>query len=156
MTSCGLCVHSGGVWAASPKILPQRPKDSRWNLTFACFGCWKRLGQVYSKGPNLEASPVTALLSKFTANIYLWFWLWSQGSSRDSAAMLLAWSFQDLSFQNLCHNCICKEVILGINSWLADGFTQWSLYQAPGIYRQSRSMLCLAQGSEITSIERLP
>lgn len=44
---------------------------------------------------ELEASPVTALLSKFTANIYLWFWLWSQGSPRDSTAMLLAWSFQD-------------------------------------------------------------
>lgn len=59
------------------------------------------MGHVYLKGHNLglslelEASPVIALLSKFTANIYLWFWLWSQGSPRDSAAMLLAWSFQD-------------------------------------------------------------
>lgn len=75
-----------------------------------------------------------------------------QGLSCNAACM----EFSRLSFQNLCHNCICKEVVLGINSWLADGFTQWSLYQAPGIYRQSRSMLCLAQGSEITSIERLP
>lgn len=61
----------------------------------------KQIGPRLLKGHNLglslelEASPVTALLSKFTANIYLWFWLWSQGSPRDSAAMLLAWSFQD-------------------------------------------------------------
>lgn len=75
-----------------------------------------------------------------------------QGLSCNAACM----EFSRSSFQNLCHNCICKEVILGINSWLADGFTQWSLFQAPGIYRQSRSMLYLAQGSEITSIERLP
>lgn len=74
-----------------------------------------------------------------------------QGLSCNAACM----EFSRSSFKNLCHNCICKEV-LAINSWLADGFTQWSLYQAPGFYRQSRSMLYLAQGSEIPSIERLP
>lgn len=48
---------------------------------------------------RLEASPETALLSDFTVSIHLWFWLWSQGSPRDSAAMLLAWNLQDGVFK---------------------------------------------------------
>lgn len=91
---------------------------------------------------ELEASPETALLSKFTANVQPGL---PQGLSCNAASM----DFSRSSFQNLCHNCICKEVVFGINSWLADGFTQWSLYQAPSIYRQSRSTQYLAQGSEI-------
>lgn len=74
-----------------------------------------------------------------------------QGLSCNAASR----DFSRSSFQNLCHNCICKEVVLGINSWLADGFTQWSLYQASSTHRQSRSMLHLAQGSEIECIERI-
>lgn len=62
-----------------------------------------------------------------------------QGLNCNAACM----EFSRSAFKNLCHNCICKEV-LGINSWLADVFTQWSLYQALGIYRQSRSVLYLA------------
>lgn len=148
MTSRGLCLHSGVAWVTSPKVLPYKPKRSRWNSTLCYLVCWNlRLCQVYSK----RSQP------------WVEFWTWGkfwncsafkthckrvslvlavepalpQGLSCNAASL----DFSRSSFQNLCHNCICKEVVLGINSWLADGFTQWSLYQAPSIYRQSRSML---------------
>lgn len=162
MTSRGLCLHSGVAWVTSPKVLPYKPKHSRWNSTLCWLVCWNlRLCQVYSKrsqpwvefqtwGKSWNGSafkiPCKCVSSVLAVEPGL-----PQGLSCNAASM----DFSRSSFQNLCHNCICKEVVLGINSWLADGFTQWSLYQAPSIYRQSRSMLYLAQGSEIESIERL-
>lgn len=148
MTSCGLCFRSGGVWVASPKILPQRPKDSRWNLTFACLGCWNRLGQVYWKGPNLglslelEASSITALLSKFTANVCLWFWLWSQGCPRDSAAMLLAWSFQDQVFKTCVTIVYAKKSSLELTAGLQMGSHNGACFR-PQAFTDNQGQCCI-------------
>lgn len=124
--------------------------------------CWNlRLCQVYSKrsqpwvefqtrGKSWNCSAFKIHCKRISSVLAVEPGL-PQGLSCNAAST----DFSRSSFQNLCHNCICKEVVLGINSWLADGFTQWSLYQAPSIHRQSRSMLHLAQGSEIESIERI-
>lgn len=55
--------------------------------TLDCAGFTQR-GHNLWLSFELEASPETALLSKFTANLHFQFWLWSQGSSRAVVAAL--------------------------------------------------------------------
>lgn len=70
---------------------------------------------------KLVASPETALLSKFTANVYLQFWLWSQGSPRDSVAMLLAEIFQDQVFKTCVTIVYAKKSSLELTAGLQMG-----------------------------------
>lgn len=66
------------------------------------------------------ASPETALLSKFTANVYLQFWLWSLVFSRDSVATLLALIFQDEVFKT-CVTIVYAKKSLELTAGLQMG-----------------------------------
>lgn len=122
MTLCGLRLRSGVVWVASHKVLLYKHNGSRWSSTLCCLTCWNLwLCQAYKLGLSfeLEASPEAALLSN--CGISLWFRLWSQGSPRDSVAVLLVWIFQDQVFKACVTTVYAKKLSLDLTAGLQMG-----------------------------------
>lgn len=96
---------------------------------------------------KLEASPETSQLSKFNAKVYLQFWLWSQGSPRDSvAAILLAWIFQDQVFKTCVTFVYAKKSSLELTAGLQMGSHNGACIR-PQAFTDDQGQCCIWPGA---------
>lgn len=126
MMSHGLYLHLRESHLPKSYLINPSAQDETPHYVFLCvetLDCARFVQKGHNLGLSfeLEASAETALLSKFTANMYLRFWLWSQGSPRDSVTVLLAWIFQDQVFKTCVTIVYAKKSSLELTAGLQMG-----------------------------------